>query len=92
MNFLLRDHISYGRRLTSVYDSIGLCKRSAGHRTVPGRFCTDENSSRAMMYTLISKFAIIPPKKQVVKIRMTQADSNSDEDENHNCSRLQKIQ
>ena len=40
------------------------CRRSAGHRTVPGRFYT--NFSRAMMNTFISKFAIIPPNKQVV--------------------------
>ena len=40
------------------------CKRSAGHRTVPGRFYT--NFSRAMMNTFISKFAIILANKQVV--------------------------
>ena len=48
------------------------CKRSAGHRTVPVRFYT--NFSRAVMNTLISKFAIIPPNKQVVtkeKLRLT---------------------
>jgi len=28
------------------------------------------------MYTLISTFAIIPPKKQVVKIRKTDADND----------------
>jgi len=46
--------------------------------------------SRAMINTFISKFAIIPQKKQVVKIRQIEADSDSDCDENHNCSRLQK--
>ena len=44
------------------------------------------------MYTLISKFAIIPPKKQVVKIRKIDADSDSDGGENHTCTRLQTIQ
>ena len=43
-----------------------------------------------MMYTLISEFAIILLKKQVVKIRKTEADSDSDGGENHTCSRLQK--
>jgi len=43
-----------------------------------------------MMNTFISKFAIIPQKKQVVKIRKIEADSDSDCDENHTCSRLQK--
>jgi len=65
------------------------CKRSAGHRTVPGRFNT--NFSRAMINTFISKFAIFPPNKQVVtKERLT--DSDSDGDENHTCSRLQRFQ
>jgi len=45
-----------------------------------------------MMNTFISKFAIIPQNKQVVKIRKIEADSDSDCDENHTCSRLQKIQ
>ena len=35
-----------------------------------------------MMYTLISKFAIIP-KKQFVKIRKIEADSDSDRGKNH---------
>jgi len=35
-----------------------------------------------MMYTLLSKFAIIPPEKQVVKIRKTEAGSDSDGEEN----------
>ena len=48
--------------------------------------------ARAMMNTFISKFAIIPQKKQVVKIRKIEADSDSDCDENHTCSRLQKFQ
>jgi len=43
-----------------------------------------------MRNTFISKFAIIPPKKQVVVIRKIEADS--DGDENHTCSRLQKNQ
>ena len=37
----------------------------------------------------ISKFAIIPPKKQVVKIRKIEADSDSNGDKNHTCSRQQ---
>jgi len=41
--------------------------------------------------SFISKFAIIPPKKQVVKLKKTEADSGSDGDENHTCLRLQKI-
>ena len=47
---------------------------------------------RAMMNTFVSKFAIIPPKKQDVKIRKIEANSDSDGDENHTCLRLQKIQ
>jgi len=59
---------------------------------VPGRFCKAENKfSLAMMNTLISKFAIILPKKTVVEIRKTKADSDSDGDENDACSTLQKI-
>jgi len=34
------------------------------------------------MYTLIFKFAIIPPKKRDVKIRKIEADSDSDEGKN----------
>jgi len=41
------------------------------------------------MYTIISIFAIIPPKKEVVKIRKTKSDSDSDGGENHTCTRLQ---
>ena len=48
--------------------------------------------SRAMMYSLISKFAIISPKKQVLTIRNIEADSDSDRGENHTCTRLQKVQ
>ena len=44
------------------------------------------------MNTFTSKFAIIPQKKQVVKIRKIKADSDSDYDENHICWRLQKNQ
>jgi len=44
------------------------------------------------MKTFISKFVIISPKKLVVKIRKIEADSDSESDENHTCSRLQKIQ
>jgi len=43
------------------------------------------------MNSLILKFAIIPSKKQVVKIKKIEADSGSDGDENHTCSRLQKM-
>jgi len=46
--------------------------------------------SRSMMNTFISKLAIIPPKKQVVKIRKIEANADSDGDENHTCPRLQK--
>jgi len=42
------------------------------------------------MNICISKFVIIPPKKQFVKIRQIEADSDSDGDEKHTCSRLQK--
>jgi len=42
------------------------------------------------MNTFTSKFGIIPQKKQVVKINNIEADSDSDYDENHTCSRLQK--
>jgi len=45
--------------------------------------------SRAMMTTFISKLAIIPSKKQVVKIRKIEADPDSDGEENHSSSRLQ---
>jgi len=38
----------------------------------------------------ISKFVNIPLKKQFVKIRKIEADSDSEGDENHTCSRLQK--
>jgi len=65
------------------------CKRSAGHRMVPGRFYTDKTNFHVQLwYTLISKFAISPPKKQVVNTRKTEADSDSDGGENHTCSRL----
>jgi len=43
------------------------------------------------MNTFTSKLAIIPQKKHV-KIRKIKADSDSDCDENHICSRLQKFQ
>ena len=39
-----------------------------------------------MMYTLVSKFAIIPSYKQVFKIRKTEADFDSDGGERHTCS------
>jgi len=45
-----------------------------------------------MVNSFISKFAIIPPKKLVVKIKKIEADCNIDGDGNHKCSRLQKIQ
>ena len=44
-----------------------------------------------MMYTFISQFAIIPPKKQVVKLRKIDADSDCDGGENYTCTRLQTI-
>jgi len=39
----------------------------------------------------ISTFAIIPPKKLVVKIKRIEADSDSYGDANHTCSRLQNF-
>jgi len=45
-----------------------------------------------MVNSFISKFAIIPPKKQVVKRKKIEADSDIDGDGNHTCSRLQKFQ
>jgi len=45
-----------------------------------------------MVNSFISKFAIIPSKKQVVKIKKIGADSDIDGDGNHTCSRLQKFQ
>jgi len=47
--------------------------------------------SRVMMNTFISKLAFIPSKKQVVKIRKIEADSDSDGEENHTSSRLQNF-
>jgi len=44
------------------------------------------------MNIFTSKFAIIPQKKQVVKIRKIEAYSDSGCDKNHTCSRLQKFQ
>jgi len=44
------------------------------------------------MYTFLSKFAIIPLKKQIVKIRKIETDSDSDGDENHTFSKLQNFQ
>ena len=43
-----------------------------------------------MMYIFISKFATISPKKQVVKLRKTKPDPDSDGGENHTCTRVQK--
>jgi len=45
--------------------------------------------SRALMHTLISKVATFPQKKKLVKMRKLEADSDSDGEENHACSRLQ---
>jgi len=42
------------------------------------------------MFTLISFFANISPKKQVVKIRKIGSDPDNDRGENHTCTRLQK--
>jgi len=47
--------------------------------------------SRAFIHTFISNLAIIPKKKQVVKIRKVETDSDSDCDENHTCSKQQKF-
>jgi len=41
--------------------------------------------------SFISKFAIIPLKKQVVKIKTIEADSDIDGDGNHTFSRLQLL-
>jgi len=48
--------------------------------------------SGAMVNSFISKFAIIPLQKQVVKIKKIEADSDIDGDGNHTCSRLQTFQ
>jgi len=48
--------------------------------------------SGAMVNSFISKCAIIPSKKQVVKIKKIAADSDIDGDGNHTCSRLQQFQ
>ena len=40
-----------------------------------------------MMYTLISKFAIIRPKKQVDQIRKIETDFDSDGSENHKTAK-----
>ena len=64
------------------------------YRTGTGRrlyMITSADARQGTVYLYI-KFAIIPPKKQVAKIRKTEADPDSDEDENHTCSRLQKFQ
>jgi len=97
-NFLLRGHISYGRRPASYMiasadarpGTVRRCKILAGQRTVPGRFYAI--FSGAMVNLFISKFAIIPLKKQVVKMKKIEADSDSDGDGNHTCSRLQTFQ
>jgi len=44
------------------------------------------------MNTFVLKFAIVPPKKRVVKIRKIEADSDIDGDKNYTCSRLQIIE
>jgi len=44
------------------------------------------------MYTFNSKFAVIRPKKQVVKIRKIEADPDSDGGDNHAFTRLQTFQ
>ena len=53
---------------------------------MPDQAPCDNKFSRAMMYTLISTFAIISPKKQVVKRRKIKTDSGSDGGENHACT------
>ena len=45
---------------------------------------------RPMMFTFISKFVIISPKKQIVKKRKIEADPDSDGGKNQDCTRLQK--
>jgi len=42
----------------------------------------------AMVNSFISQFAIIPAKKQVVKIKKIEAKSESGGDENHTCVRF----
>ena len=64
--------------------------RSAGHRTVPGRFYTNFHVKNCIH--LHKKSPIFYKKKHVIKIRKIEADSDSDCDENHTCSRLQKNQ
>jgi len=65
------------------------CKRSAGQRTVPGRLYTNFHVQLCIRLYQIS---IIPPKKQVVKIRKIAADYNSDGDKYHTCASLQNFQ
>jgi len=55
-NFLLRGHISYGRRSAFLYDNIGVVRELPG--TVRARPILHE-FSRAMMDTFSFKFAII---------------------------------
>jgi len=45
-----------------------------------------------MVNSFISKFANIPAKKQVVKMKKIEADSDSDGYGNYTCSRLQNFQ
>jgi len=56
----------------------------------PADFIRIFTSNDEYIYISISKFAIIPPKKQVDKIRKIEANSDSDGAENHTCPRLQK--
>ena len=91
-NVLLCGHKSHWRRSTSVYDDIGRCQaghRTMSHCTVPGRFYTDKTYFYVQLWLQNkSKFAVIPPKKEVVKIGRIQADSDSNGGEkslNCNC-------
>jgi len=63
---------SCGPRPASVYDNTGRCP-SGVVRDQPDTVRWNK-LSRAIMYTLISKLAIIRPKKQVVQKKKTEAD------------------
>jgi len=83
-NFLLRGHISYRCRLTPY----SIVRDQSDTVRCPADFTRIFRCNSLF----ISKFAIIPIKKQVVKIRKIEAEFDSDSDENHTCSRLQKFQ
>jgi len=74
----------------SVFARPGIGRCPSYHRTVHVRRCK-RSTGRRTMNTLISKFATIPPKKLIVKVRKIEVDSDRDWGKNHTCSWLQKI-